>query len=290
MEFNTSHAYILTATCASRMGTTAAVTGFLARNRLYIMEMQQFDDTLTQRFFVRVTFCGVQGEPMDLDRLRDAFLTAVATPEQMQWNIHDGERRSRVMILVSNLDHCLEDLLYRHRTGELRMQVTAIVSNHAKLEPIARQNGIPFIHMPVTPETKPAQEARLLEFIGSTNTDLVVLARYMQIFSDDLCKKLTGHAVNIHHSFLPGFKGAKPYHQAHARGVKLIGATAHYVTGDLDEGPIIEQVVERVDHCHTPDMLAASGRDSERRALSTAVRLLLEHRVFIDENKTVVFK
>jgi formyltetrahydrofolate deformylase len=289
MEFDTSHVHILTATCASRMGTTAAVTGFLARNRLYIMEMQQFDDTLTQRFFVRVTFCGVKGERVDLDGLRDAFL-AVATAEQMQWAIHDGDRLSRVMILVSNLDHCLEDLLYRHRTGELRMEVTGIVSNHTKLGPIAKQNGIPFVHMPITPETKPVQEARLLEFADSTKTDLVILARYMQIFSDDLCRKLTGRAVNIHHSFLPGFKGAKPYHQAHARGVKLIGATAHYVTGDLDEGPIIEQVVERVDHSHTPDMLAASGRDSERRALSTAVRLLLEHRVFLDENKTVVFK
>jgi len=290
MEFNTSHAYVLAASCASRMGTTAAVTGFLARNRLYIMEMQQFDDTLTQRFFVRVTFCGVQGETVDLAKLRDAFHTVVATPENMHWDIHDGERRSRVMILVSNLDHCLEDLLYRHRTGELNMDVTAIVSNHTKLEPIARQNGLPFVHMPVTPETKPIQEARLLDLVASTKTDLVILARYMQIFSDDLCKQLRGRAVNIHHSFLPGFKGAKPYHQAHARGVKLIGATAHYVTGDLDEGPIIEQVVERVDHSHTPDMLAASGRDSERRALSTAVRLLLEHRVFLDVDKTVVFK
>ena len=290
MDFNTSHAYVLTATCASRMGTTAAVTGFLARNRLYIMEMQQFDDTLTQRFFVRVTFCGVQGENLDIAKLRDAFHTTVATPEAMQWDIHDGDRRSRVMILVSNLDHCLEDLLYRHRTGELKMEVTAIVSNHTKLEPIARQNGLPFVHMPVTPETKPIQEARLLDLVGSTKTDLVILARYMQIFSDDLCRQLKGRAVNIHHSFLPGFKGAKPYHQAHARGVKLIGATAHYVTGDLDEGPIIEQVVERVDHSHTPDMLVSSGRDSERRALSTAVRLLLEHRVFLDVDKTVVFK
>ena len=289
MEFNTSNVYILTATCASRMGTTAAVTGFLARNRLYIMEMQQFDDTMTQRFFVRVTFCGVQGEPVDLDKLCDAFLT-IAAAEQMQWAIHDGAQRSRVMILVSTLDHCLEDLLYRHRTGELKMDLTAIVSNHAKLEPIAKQNGIPFLLMPVTPETKPIQEARLLDLVASSKTDLVVLARYMQIFSDDLCKQLRGRAVNIHHSFLPGFKGAKPYHQAHARGVKLIGATAHYVTGDLDEGPIIEQVVERVDHSHTPDMLAASGRDSERRALSTAVRWLLEHRVFLDGDKTVVFK
>jgi formyltetrahydrofolate deformylase len=289
MEFNTSHSYILTASCASRMGTTAAVTGFLAAHRLYIMEMQQFDDVLTKRFFVRVTFCGVAGETTDLEGLRSEFV-AVATAEQMQWAIHDGGRRTRVMILVSNLDHCLEDLLYRHRTGELAMDVTAIVSNHPDMQPIAYRAGIPYFLMPVTPTTKAAQEARLLELIDSTQTELVILARYMQIFSDEMCKRLTGRAVNIHHSFLPGFKGAKPYHQAHTRGVKLIGATAHYVTGDLDEGPIIEQNVERVDHSFTPEMLAAAGRDSERRALSTAVRLLLEHRVFLDDHKTVVFK
>jgi formyltetrahydrofolate deformylase len=271
------------------MGTTAAVTGFLAAHRLYIMEMQQFDDVLTKRFFVRVTFCAVAGESTDLAHLRSRFLE-VATAEQMQWAIHDGTRRARVMILVSKLDHCLEDLLYRHRTGELAMDITAIVSNHPDMQPIADRVGIPYHVMPVTAETKSAQEARLLDLINGTQTDLVVLARYMQIFSDEICRHLTGRAVNIHHSFLPGFKGAKPYHQAHARGVKLIGATAHYVTGDLDEGPIIEQIVERVDHSYTPEMLTAAGRDSERRALSTAVRLLLEHRVFLDGHKTVVFK
>jgi len=289
MEFNTSHPYILTASCTSRMGTTAAVTGFLAAHRLYIMEMQQFDDVLTKRFFVRVTFCGVAGETTDLTQLRSDFLT-VATAEQMQWAIHDGMHRMRVLILVSKLDHCLEDLLYRHRTGELPMEVTGIVSNHPDMRPIAERAGIPYHWMPVTPATKADQEARLLELVESTQTELVVLARYMQIFSDDICKRLDGRAVNIHHSFLPGFKGAKPYHQAHTRGVKLIGATAHYVTGDLDEGPIIEQIVERVDHSYTPEMLTAAGRDSERRALSTAVRLLLEHRVFLDDHKTVVFK
>ena len=289
MDFNTSNTYILTATCASRMGTTAAVTGFLAAHRLYIMEMQQFDDVLTKRFFVRVTFCGVAGETTDLAHLRARFLE-VATAEQMQWAIHDGTRRARVMILVSKLDHCLEDLLYRHRTGELAMDITAIVSNHRDMQPIADRAGIPYHVMPVTAATKGLQETRLLELINSTQTELVVLARYMQIFSDEICKHLTGRAVNIHHSFLPGFKGAKPYHQAHTRGVKLIGATAHFVTGDLDEGPIIEQMVERVDHSYTPEMLTAAGRDSERRALSTAVRLLLEHRVFLDDLKTVVFK
>jgi formyltetrahydrofolate deformylase len=289
MEFNTAHTYILTASCASRMGTTAAVTGFLAANRLYIMEMQQFDDVLTKRFFVRVVFCGVSGESLDLSRLRVDFLS-VATAEQMQWAIHDGAHRGRVLIMVSKLDHCLEDLLYRQRTGELNMEISAIVSNHPDMEAVARRHGIAYHIMPVSADTKRAQEARLLELIASSRSELVVLARYMQIFSDEMCKRLHGRAINIHHSFLPGFKGAKPYHQAHARGVKLIGATAHFVTGDLDEGPIIEQVVERVDHSFTPEMLAATGRDSERRALSTAVRLFLEHRVFLDEHKTVVFK
>jgi formyltetrahydrofolate deformylase len=289
MDFNTTHTYILTATCASRMGTTAAVTGFLAANRLYIIEMQQFDDVLTKRFFVRVVFCAVSGETMDLARLREDFLR-IATPEQMHWAIHDGACRGRVLIMVSKLDHCLEDLLYRHRTGELNMDVTGIVSNHPDMEAVAKRHAIPYFLMPLTAETKLAQEARLLELINSTQTELVVLARYMQILSDNTCKRLHGRAINIHHSFLPGFKGAKPYHQAHTRGVKLIGATAHFVTGDLDEGPIIEQIVERVDHSHTPEMLAATGRDSERRALSTAVRFFLEHRVFLDEHKTVVFR
>jgi len=289
MQFDTQHPYILTATCPSRMGTTAAVTGFLASHRLYIMEMQQFDDTLTQRFFVRVTFCAVAGEALDLAALKVGF-EDIARREQMQWDIHDGAQKSRVMILVSKLDHCLEDLLYRHRTGELRMDITGIVCNHPDMEPVARRHGVPFTHLPITAETKRAQEEKLLAMINSTGTELVVLARFMQIFSDAMCRQLAGRAVNIHHSFLPGFKGAKPYHQAHARGVKLIGATAHYVTADLDEGPIIEQMVERVDHSFTPEMLTATGRDTERRALSTAVRLLLEHRVFLDGDKTVVFK
>ncbi len=289
MEYQISHPYVLTATCGSRLGTTAKVAGFLAARRLYIMEMHQFDDVLTQRFFVRVTFCPVAGEPFDVERLRAEFV-ATANDEQMQWSIHDGTSRSRVMILVSKLDHCLEDLLYRQRIGELRMEVSAIVSNHPDMQPIADRYGIPYHWLPITAATKAAQEARLLELIERTQSDYVVLARYMQIFSDEMCKRLVGRAVNIHHSFLPGFKGAKPYHQAHERGVKLIGATAHFVTGDLDEGPIIEQIVERVDHSDTPEMLAAVGRDSERRALSTAMRLLLEHRVFLDGSKTVIFQ
>jgi formyltetrahydrofolate deformylase len=289
MSFDTEHPLVLTASCASRMGTTARVTSFLASRRFYIVEMQQFDDTISQRFFVRITFCGVRGETVDLAKLRTEF-QEVAAAEEMTWQIHDSNHRSRVLIMVSNYDHCLEDLLYRHRMGELKMDITAIVSNHVTLQPIAAQHRIPFFHLPVTPQTKPQQEQKLIELVESTQTDLVVLARYMQILSDGLCARLSGKAINIHHSFLPGFKGAKPYHQAHDRGVKVIGATAHYVTEDLDEGPIIEQIVERVDHGYTPEMLVAAGRDSERRALSTAVRLEIEHRVFMNGNRTVVFR
>ena len=289
MAFATDHPYVLTASCPSRMGTTAAITGFLASRRFYLMEMHQFDDTLSQRFFVRITFCGVQGECVDLPRLRTEF-AAIAAAEEMEWRILDSHERTRVLIMVSNFDHCLEDLLYRHRTGELRMEVTAVVSNHVTLQPTAARHNLPFFHLPVTPATKAAQEERLLELIDSTRTELVVLARYMQILSDGLCARLRGRAINIHHSFLPGFKGAKPYHQAYDRGVKVIGATAHYVTHDLDEGPIIEQIVERVDHGYTPEMLVAAGRDSERRALSAAVRYAVEHRVFWNGGRTVIFK
>jgi formyltetrahydrofolate deformylase len=289
VAFATEHPCILTASCPSRMGTTAAITGFLAARRFYLLEMHQFDDTLSQRFFVRITFCGVQGEGVDLVRLRSEF-AAVADAEAMEWRIHDSHERTRVLIMVSNFDHCLEDLLYRHRTGELPMDITAVVSNHETLQPTAAQHNVPFFHLPVTPETKAAQERRLLELVDSTRTELVVLARYMQILSDELCARLRGRAINIHHSFLPGFKGAKPYHQAYDRGVKVIGATAHYVTHDLDEGPIIEQIVERVDHGYTPEMLVAAGRDSERRALSAAVRYAIEHRVFLNGGRTVVFK
>ena len=289
MSFDTDHPLILTASCASRMGTTAAITGFLSAHRLYIMDMQQFDDTVSQRFFARTTFCAVRGEPVDVAALRTEF-ARLDQAEGMDWRIHAPAERTRVLLMVSNYDHCLEDLLYRHRIGELKMDITAIVSNHVTLQPAAAQHRIPFFHLPVTPATKPEQERRLLELIESTGTELVVLARYMQILSNELCARLRGRAINIHHSFLPGFKGAKPYTQAYERGVKVIGATAHYVTHDLDEGPIIEQIVERVDHGDTPEMLVAAGRDSERRALSTAVRLAIEHRIFLNGNRTVVFR
>jgi formyltetrahydrofolate deformylase len=281
--------YILNASCDSRLGTVAAVSGFLASRQCYITDMQQFDDVLSGRFFLRATFYGDPGETPALPGLRDQF-SEVARREAMEWTIYDAEKKPRVLIMVSKFDHCLDDLLYRHRTGELKMDITAVVSNHPDLRELVESHKIPYIHLPVTTETKAMQESRLMDIVGETHSDLVVLARYMQVLSDDLCRRLRGRAMNIHHSFLPGFKGAKPYHQAHERGVKLTGATAHYVTADLDEGPIIEQIVERVDHTFTPEKLAAAGRDSECRALSAAVRFHIEHRVFLNGSRTVVFR
>jgi formyltetrahydrofolate deformylase len=287
--FDTDHLYILTANCQSRMGTTARVSTFLASQRMYITELHQFDDTVSQRFFLRATFCGVHGEAFDLYKLRPDFVE-VAGIEQMEWAIYESAVKARVLIMVSGFDHCLEDLLYRHRIGELGMEITAVVSNHETLRPIVEARGLRFQHLPVSVQTKPAQEQRLRELIRQTDTELVVLARYMQILSDSLSQDLRGRAINIHHSFLPGFKGAKPYHQAYERGVKLIGATAHFVTADLDEGPIIEQIVEPVAHTYTPGMLTAAGRNSECRALSNAVHRFIERRVFLNGARTVVFK
>jgi formyltetrahydrofolate deformylase len=288
MLMNDPMRIVLTASCASRVGTVAAISGFLAQRRCNIRELQQFDDELTERFYFRCAFEVDSAVTPPLPALREQFV-AVATAEDMRWEMHDQSARSRVLIMVSKVDHCLEDLFYRRRTGELDIDVTMVVSNHADLRARVLHEQVPFVHLPVTPPTKPAQEQRLLELVAETKSDLVVLARYMQILSNELCGHLRGRAINIHHSFLPGFKGAKPYHQAHARGVKLIGATAHYVTADLDEGPIIEQVVERVDHAYTPEQMAAVGRDSERMALSRAVRFHVEHRVFLDGERTVVF-
>jgi formyltetrahydrofolate deformylase len=281
--------YILNATCDSRLGTVGALSGFLASRKCYITDMHQFDDVLSGRFFVRVTFYGDPGQTPELEQLRHEF-SEVANQEKMEWTIYDGEKKPRVLIMVSKFDHCLVDLLYRHRTGELKMEITAVVSNHLDLQKLVESHGIAYSHLPVTPETKSQQEDRLMEIVGETSSDLVVLARYMQVLSDPLCNRLRGRAMNIHHSLLPGFKGAKPYHQAYERGVKLTGATAHYVTSDLDEGPIIEQFVERVDHTFTPEKLAAAGRDSECRALASALRFHIEHRVFLNGSRTVVFR
>jgi formyltetrahydrofolate deformylase len=265
--------YILKISCPAASGIVAAVTSWLAGQACYISELSQFDDEFTGRFFMRAVFRFNKGVVGDIAPLRLGM-----------------NELAGVLLMVSKFDHCLTDLLYRHRKGEMDMQITAIVSNHLDLRPMAEREGIRFVYLPVNKESKSRQEAELLRIVEETETDLVVLARYMQILSDDLCKQLSGRAINIHHSFLPGFKGAKPYHQAYERGVKLIGATAHYVTSDLDEGPIIEQEIQRVDHTYLPDALVAIGRDTETVALSKALKYHLEHRVFINQDKTVIFR
>jgi formyltetrahydrofolate deformylase len=279
--------YILTLACASAPGQVAAVAGFLEARGCYIDEIAVFDDKSGQRFFARCVFHAATGSVLALDLMRTDFLP-ISARFGMTWEICDAAVRPRVLIMVSRLDHCLNDLIYRWRIGELKIDIAAIVSNHPDLEPLAAAHALPFHHLPITPLTKPAQEARLLEIIDQSGADLVVLARYMQVLSPGLAASLTGRAINIHHSFLPGFKGARPYHQAYERGVKLIGATAHYVTTDLDEGPIIEQVVERVNHSAEPDELLATGRDMECLALSRALKLQIERRVFLNGNRTVV--
>ncbi|MBR7888395.1 formyltetrahydrofolate deformylase [Marinomonas sp. A79] len=280
--------FVLKASCEATSGIVAAVTSYLAANDCYIAEMHQFDDEDSNRFFMRAE-CRIQNANMTIDTIRAGFDAQVAQ-FNMEWDILDKSEPVKVLLMVSKFDHCLDDLLYRHRKGELPMEITAVVSNHKDLRSMAEREGIRFVHLPVNKDNKAEQEAALLDIMAETQTDLVVLARYMQILSDSLCKKLQGRAINIHHSFLPGFKGAKPYHQAHHRGVKLIGATAHYVTSDLDEGPIIEQSVQPVDHTFSPERLVAVGRDTETVALANAVRMHLEHRVFMYGNKSVVFK
>ncbi len=281
--------YILTATCDSRLGTVAAISTFLATRNGFIVDMHQFDDVISGRFFVRTVFYGDDQKSPDINGWREQFME-VARREQMEWAIYEEDKPARVLVMVSKFDHCLVDMLYRHRRGEMPLTFTAVVSNHPDMQSLVESHHIPFILLPVTPANKAEQEARLLKIVEETQSELVVLARYMQILSDDLCRQLRGRAINIHHSFLPGFKGARPYHQAFERGVKLTGATAHYVTADLDEGPIIEQIVERVDHSYDPHRLAAAGRDSECRALSAAVRFHIERRVFLNGNRTVVFR
>ncbi|AVO51897.1 formyltetrahydrofolate deformylase [Ectopseudomonas mendocina] len=283
------HPYVIKISCPATSGIVAAVTSFLADHGCYISEMAQFDDEVSGSFFMRAVFRFNEGFAGDIQLIQDGFVD-VAERFEMNWELHDTTEPMRVLLMVSKYDHCLADLLYRHQKGELQMKITAIVSNHLDLRPMAEREGIRFIYLPVTKDSKAQQEAELLKIVDETQTDLVVLARYMQILSDDLCKQLSGRAINIHHSFLPGFKGAKPYHQAFDRGVKLIGATAHYVTSDLDEGPIIEQEVQRVDHNYTPDALVAVGRDTETVALSKAVKYHLEHRVFLNHDKTVIFR
>ncbi len=280
---------VLTLTCPNRPGIVAAVASHLFAAGCNILDSNQFDDIETGRFFMRVVFNPVQGG-LDLTALQTDFV-GVAERFGMSFTFRPAQQRQRVLILASRFDHCLADLLYRWRIGELPMDIVGLVSNHPR-ETYAHLDltGIAFHHLPVTRETKMEQEAALYGLIRDSGTDLVVLARYMQILSDALAAKLSGRCINIHHSFLPGFKGAKPYHQAHARGVKLIGATAHYVTADLDEGPIIEQDVERISHFDTPDDLVRKGRDIERRVLAKAVALHLDGRVMANGKKTVVFR
>ncbi len=294
MKSDQTKNYILTVTCPAGPGVVASISGFLAQQQCYISEMAQYDDELTERFFCRIAFKpGINASPEnpapDIEAIRQGF-TEIADNFQMEWLMVDAHRPSRVLIMVSKADHCLMDLLYRKNKGELAMDITAVISNHLDLRPIVEREGIRFVYLPVDKENKAQQEARMLEIVAETQTELVVLARYMQILSEHACQVLRGRCINIHHSFLPGFKGARPYHQAYQRGVKLIGATAHYVTSDLDEGPIIEQVVERVDHTQQPRELAALGRDMENSALAKAVRYHIERRVFVDQIKTVIFK
>jgi formyltetrahydrofolate deformylase len=266
-----------------------AVSGLLVDERCTIVESHQFDSLASGMFYMRVEFAHVDGAPLDFDHLREAFGN-IAERFQMSWHMADASERQRVLIMVSQYAHCLNDLLFRNSVGELNLDVVAIVSNHEVLKGIADFYDVPFHHIPVTRETKPEAEAALLDLVREKRVELVVLARYMQILSDNLCRQLEGKAINIHHSMLPSFKGARPYHQAHARGVKFIGATAHYVTADLDEGPIIEQEMLRVDHSSSPERLAARGREAETRALAHAVRWHTENRVIIHENRTVVFE
>ncbi|GAC1521806.1 MAG: formyltetrahydrofolate deformylase [Vulcanimicrobiaceae bacterium] len=282
---------VLTLSCDDVAGIVHAVAGFLLDAGCNIVDSAQFRDDSTQRFFMRVDVVPVAGaaDAWDVARLRERF-AAVATRFAMTWEVRDRTLRSRLVVLVSQHGHCLNDLLYRYGTGDLFVDIPAIVSNHSDLEPLARAYGVPFHHVAVTAATKAAAEARLLAIARDAAADLVVLARYMQILSPDLCDALEGRAINIHHSFLPSFAGAKPYHQAYARGVKIIGATAHYVTRELDEGPIVEQDVAHVTHAASPADLVATGRNIESAVLSRAVKLHIERRVLRNGARTIVFR
>ncbi|OEV05118.1 formyltetrahydrofolate deformylase [Streptomyces oceani] len=295
--------YVLTLSCPDKPGIVHAVSSYLFTTGCNIEDSQQFGDRDTGLFFMRVHFSGggpaaaadssakpaaSQGGGGTLDKLRAGF-AAIGDSFGMDWQLHRAGARMRVVLMVSRFGHCLNDLLFRSRTGALPVEIVAVVSNHPDFADLVASYGVPFRHIPVTRDTKAEAEAELLRLVRRDEVELVVLARYMQVLSDDLCKQLSGRIINIHHSFLPSFKGAKPYHQAHARGVKLIGATAHYVTSELDEGPIIEQEVERVGHEATPERLVEVGRDVECQALARAVKWHSEHRVLLNGHRTVVF-
>jgi formyltetrahydrofolate deformylase len=278
--------FVLTLSCDDRAGISHAVTAFLYERGFNIEELQQFNDGLHQKLHLRAAFSGPSAYIRDM--LEEEF-RPIAEQFDMTFDFHD-QTKERVLVMVSKFSHCLNDLIFRWRGGSLGGELVLVVSNHETHRAMAEAAGLPFIHIPVTPETKEEAEARLLELVDEYKIDLVVLARYMQVLSDDLCRALEGRAINIHHSFLPGFKGARPYHQAYDRGVKLVGATAHYVTADLDEGPIIEQEVIRVDHSYGPSALSTIGQDAEALALSRAVRWHCEHRVLLDNTSTVIFR
>lgn len=289
--------FVLTVACPERRGIVHAVSSFLTMRGFDIAEHQQFDDHVSNTLFLRTAFTGAlagaagangPGADSTADSLSADF-AEIAGEFGMSYSFHD-DRPQRILVMVSKFGHCLNDLIFRWRAGSLGADIAAVVSNHEDLRPMAETAGLPFIQVPVTASTKPQAETRLLELVDEYDADLVVLARYMQVLSDGLCGELHGRAINIHHSFLPGFKGAKPYHQAYERGVKVVGATAHYVTGDLDEGPIIEQEVFRVDHGVDPDSLVTAGRDAEAIALSRAVKWHCQHRVLLNGTRTVVFR
>lgn len=270
------------------MGIVAAVSGFLAEQGCNILESGQYEDQPTSRFFMRTVFSAGDTSPNHVN-LVSAY-KSIGERFKMAWEIHDASRKPKVLLMVSKFGHCLNDLLYRNSIDAIPMEVTGVVSNHPDMEPMVSAHGIPYHYLPMTKETKPAQEQALKTIIEETGTELIVMARYMQVLSEDMCQYLDHRAINIHHSFLPSFKGAKPYHQAHVRGVKLIGATAHYVTGDLDEGPIIEQETARVSHAKTPEQLVAIGRNVENQVLAQAISYHCEHRVLMNGTKTVVFQ
>ncbi|MCY1667236.1 formyltetrahydrofolate deformylase [Rhizobium sp. SL86] len=278
--------YVLTVTCPTARGIVAALSGYLADKGGNIVDSSQFDDFDTQKFFMRISFISEEG--VDRATLIDG-LAPIATKFSMQADIFDAAERMKVLLMVSRFGHCLNDLLYRWKIGALPIDIVGVVSNHFDYQKVVVNHDIPFHHIKVTKDNKPQAEAQLLDLVEQTGTELVVLARYMQVLSDELCQKMSGRIINIHHSFLPSFKGANPYKQAYQRGVKLIGATAHYVTADLDEGPIIEQDTVRVTHAQSPDDYVSLGRDVEAQVLARAIHAHIHHRTFINGNRTIVF-
>ena len=290
MKSSSTPRYIMTMEGPSARGQVAAVTNFLEQYGAYIEEFSVFDDVLTQRFYLRTQARFPQASSSSRDELEATLNASLAPFEGSKGRVYDQAQRVPVILMVSKTDHCLKELLTQLHSGGLNMEVKAIVSNHTLLEPLAAAEGVPFHHLPVTPENKSEQEERLLALIGEYGAEFVLLARYMQVLSDSICQRLSGRVINIHHSFLPGFKGARPYEQAHARGVKLIGATAHFVTSDLDEGPIIEQALERVDHTYLPDKLLNEGRHIESIVLARAAQLVTERRVFMNGLRTVILR